>query len=102
MFEMGRRFSIGGHDCPVVFQNMHCGGSHVHHGLDGKHHSGLQFRAAAPLAVIRNLGLLVELAPYTVADEFTHDGVAVADDLFLDRSGFYYFCRKVIRPLVKS
>ena len=81
---MGGWFAIGGDDCPAVSQNFHAAGAHVDHGLDGEDHAGLELRAGAFAAVIRDLRLLVELAADAVADKFADDAVAVGDDLILD------------------
>ena len=75
--QWGRRAAILGHDRPAVrIAESHLGPSERDHRLDRQRHSGRQLKIAAaltPIVIVRNLGLLVHVAPDAVSDEFAHD-----------------------------
>lgn len=84
MLVVGAGLAVQGDHRPLVFENARLGGSQVDHGLDGESHAGLETRTFALFAVVRHLGLFVELSADTMTDEFAHDGVAVLRDVIFD------------------
>src|SRR6266545_3680863 len=73
VLEVGGEAAVGGDRRPVVLEHAHLPGSRSHHGLDGQDHPGLEHRAAAGLAEIRDLRLFMQLAANAVAHERPHD-----------------------------
>ena len=61
----------------IVGIDKHAPSTHINHRLNGKHHAGHQQHARAAIAVVVDLGLLVELQANAVTCQVLHDAIAI-------------------------
>ena len=86
-----RELEVGGQravlrvDRPAVVAHPDHVAARVHHRLDREHHPLLELRARVDRPEVRDLRILVHVAPDPVADERAHDAQALALDAGLDR-----------------
>ena len=73
VLEMRRWHSIRRANRPAIFKQSDGSRSQINHRLDRQRHASSQFRAAATLAIIRDLGLLVQLSAHAVTDKLAHN-----------------------------
>ena len=78
------RLRSRGDDGPAVGQLGDGGLAGVDHRLDREDHAGLELDAGTGLAVMKHLGVFVEVGADAVAAEFTHYRKAVALGVLLD------------------
>src|SRR5580704_5266355 len=83
VLEMSRRLAVRGFRDPFV-PHVHVGLSGVHHRFDGDDHALLQSRAAAWVAIVREIGLVVHLRTDAVPDKLSHYRIPVLFDPALD------------------
>src|SRR5262245_6502371 len=86
VFEVRREAAVTGDRGPAVLADGALGPALVDHRLDREHEALLELRAPGARAVVRDLGLLVELAPDAVTDELADDGVPGPFGHVLDRA----------------
>src|SRR5919197_4166521 len=85
VLEVGGEGAVGARDRPLVLVEHDVGPSRGDHGLDREGHAFGEERAAARIAVVRDLRLLVHAASDTVPDEASNDRKALLFGHFLDR-----------------
>src|ERR1700722_11194279 len=85
VLEMSAQTSILGYRRPAVAQYLHTRLAHIHHGLDGQHHSGAELGSRSSLPVVRNLRIFVHPGPDSVPDKFPHYAEAARFHHFLHR-----------------
>src|SRR3972149_9789047 len=85
MFPLRRQAVVFGDDGPAVAQLLDVAFAGVNHGLNGKHHAGLQFKASTWLAVMQHLRIFMEFFADTVAAKFTYHAAAVFFGVGLNR-----------------
>src|SRR4029077_2083387 len=85
VLKVGGQGAVGGADRPAVRLHVDVGRAGVHHRLDRQRHPGLEPGQVALAAEVRDLGVLVHLAPDPVADELADDREAGRLDVLLDR-----------------
>ena len=73
VLEVGGQGAVLGRDRPFVVVEVHVRAPGGDHRLDRKGHAGLELRAPAGLAEVRDLRLLVVGAADPVADQGAHD-----------------------------
>src|SRR3546814_446556 len=81
---LGREAVVAGDDGPAISQGTDFFAASVDHGLDGEDHARFQFFTRSGLAIMQNLGVLMEFAPYAVAAVFAHNGKALLFGMLLD------------------
>jgi len=86
VFKVSRGQAVGSDDSPFVLQHTDFGLTQVDHRFDGEGHARSEHRAGATFAEIGDLRFFVEMTTDAVSHEFTDDGIAMADGLFLDVS----------------
>src|SRR5437879_3865637 len=84
VLEVGGQAAVPRHRRPAVVENLHFPASHRDHRLDRQHHARPQLRPAPRVAEVRHLGILVQRATDTVADERPHDREPVTLHVHLD------------------
>src|SRR6266542_1040283 len=68
VLEVGGEGAVRRHDRPAVGQRPRGPVAHVHHGLDGHHHAPFERQALPRLAVVGDLGVLVQRPSDAMAD----------------------------------
>ena len=84
MLPLGRQGAVPGDHGPAVRQHLHLAFAGVDHGFDGEAHARLQHDAVAGVAVVQDLGILVELAADAVAAVLPHHRVVLRLHVALD------------------
>src|SRR5580704_5638832 len=85
VLEMSAQTSILGYRRPAVAQYLHTRLAHIHHGLDGQHHSCAQLGSHPPLPVVGNLRIFVHPSPDSMAHKLPHYTETVRFHHFLHR-----------------
>ena len=88
VFELRRKRPVARHGRPAVGQHFDMRLAEIDHRLDGKQHSGLQHRAFAGIAVMENVGAVVENqtepVPAKIADHAAPFGLGIGLDRIAD------------------
>ena len=84
VLELGRQLAVARHGGPAVGEDLHVRLAEVDHRLDGEQHAGLEHDAVAGLAVVQDVGPVVEHAAEAVAAKIAHDAAALALGEVLD------------------
>src|SRR3989454_765837 len=83
VLKVGRQRAILGDHRPLVVEGADAGPPNVYHRLDRDRHAGDEPWPPLRLAIVRDLGLLVEARADPVPHEFPHDGVPCSFRHFL-------------------
>src|SRR5262249_40633444 len=87
VLEVRRQPSVAGGPGPAVVLHVDLGPARVDHGLDGQHKALRETHAARPRAVVRHLGVLMQLAADAVSDELANQAESRPLGDVLDRAG---------------
>ena len=84
VLKLRRELAVARHSGPAVGQHLHMRAPEVDHRLDGEQHAGLQRLAFADLAVVQDVGAVVEDLAKSVPAEIAHDAAALGFGIGLD------------------
>src|SRR3546814_834207 len=84
VFPLRRQAVVAGDDRPAIGKLADFFATGVDHGLDREDHARFQALAGSGLAVVKDLGVLVELAADTVAAIYAYDREALFFGMLLD------------------
>src|SRR5690554_1929435 len=84
MFKVSTWSSIGGYNCPAVFELLYAMCSHINHGFYSNGHAINKFLSASAFSIVRHFGVFVKFFSQAVSNKLSYHTIAMTFTIILN------------------